>query len=64
MSLKLLDLILFAYILLDIPNDTTTSKILFIELVDLGAINRVNANPLDIFRMGNLQIGSPNDSCS
>ena len=25
MSLKLLDLILFAYILLDIPNDTTTN---------------------------------------
>ena len=28
------------------------NKILFIELVGLGAVNRVNANPPDIFRMG------------
>ena len=27
-------------------------KILFIELVALGAVNRVNANPPDVFRMG------------
>lgn len=28
------------------------NKILFIELIGLGAVNRVNANPPDIFRMG------------
>ncbi len=28
------------------------NKILFIELVGLGAVNRVNANPPDVFRMG------------
>lgn len=28
------------------------SKILFIELVGLGAVNRVGANPPDVFRMG------------
>lgn len=28
------------------------SKILFIELIGLGAVNRVNANPPDVFRMG------------
>ena len=29
-----------------------SNKILFIELIGLGAVNRVNANPPDIFRMG------------
>ncbi|TYA71936.1 JAB domain-containing protein [Seonamhaeicola marinus] len=28
------------------------NKILFVELIGLGAVNRVNANPPDIFRMG------------
>ncbi|GAA3611556.1 JAB domain-containing protein [Flavivirga amylovorans] len=28
------------------------NKILFIELIGLGAVNRVNANPPDVFRMG------------
>ena len=28
------------------------NKILFIELISLGAVNRVNANPPDVFRMG------------
>lgn len=28
------------------------NKVLFIELIALGAVNRVNANPPDIFRMG------------
>ena len=28
------------------------NKILFIELVGLGAVNRVGANPPDVFRMG------------
>lgn len=30
----------------------TKNKILFIELIGLGAVNRVNANPPDVFRMG------------
>ena len=29
----------------------TRNKILFIELIGLGAVNRVNANPPDVFRM-------------
>lgn len=29
-----------------------SNKILFIELIALGAVNRVNANPPDVFRMG------------
>lgn len=29
-----------------------SNKILFIELIGLGAVNRVNANPPDVFRMG------------
>ncbi|MEO9802026.1 MAG: JAB domain-containing protein [Reichenbachiella sp.] len=29
-----------------------SQKILFIELIGLGAVNRVNANPPDVFRMG------------
>ncbi|WP_299554563.1 JAB domain-containing protein [Seonamhaeicola sp.] len=29
-----------------------SNKVLFIELIGLGAVNRVNANPPDIFRMG------------
>jgi len=28
------------------------NKILFIELISLGAVNRVNVNPPDVFRMG------------
>ncbi len=28
------------------------NKILFIELIGLGTVNRVNANPSDVFRMG------------
>ncbi len=28
------------------------NKILFVELIGLGAVNRVNANPPDVFRMG------------
>lgn len=30
----------------------TKNKILFIELIGLGTVNRVNANPPDVFRMG------------
>ncbi|MGX1930135.1 JAB domain-containing protein [Flagellimonas sp. 2504JD4-2] len=29
----------------------TKNKILFIELIGLGAVNRVNADPPDVFRM-------------
>ena len=29
-----------------------SNKILFVELIGLGAVNRVNANPPDVFRMG------------
>ena len=30
----------------------TQNKILFVELIGLGTVNRVNANPPDVFRMG------------